>query len=626
MTPLSDGLWPMIVRPGSRIYLGGGPACPIVLREMLLAHALEFGDITIVTELPMGEADWALPRAESVFRVVLPGPDFRPDGSGPHVEHIPCGRWQVGDMLRYSMPPVDVALVSVSKPDSQGYCSLGPGIGAALAACDCARTVVAQMNDQIPRFHGQSYIHVSRIDYFFETSKPLMELAPAPEITPVLRRIGEYAAQLVSDGSTLQAGLDPAVDATLAALSKHRHLGLHTSILSDAHMRLILAGAVDNSMKTLDRGMSVASWIVGSADLYTFAAQNPHINLQPGEYVSHPATLLRQNHLVSINSASAVDTSGRVLVEPNSYETPGASEPDFMRCTALGSDGVSIVVMPSTEGEGSKRRSRIVTRIGNEGRPGAVYVEAHNVVTEFGMANIKSSSIRERTMELIEIAHPDFRDELLTQARQEGTLPSYYRMPPPRPDEERTTASRSITLKDNRRYILRPLRASDEQKLQSFFYTHDEETIQRRYGYAVSRMSPQRAFETACVDQARDLALAIIDMEQDRPAIRAVGRYYLDKKGKAAEMAIVVDQRCRRLGMARTLMDEMIAVALSRSLKRLWAQVDRDNIPMLRLFQQYPVLMEHGDEPNTMRVIVELGVSQPVETTQYSILQRVKEK
>jgi acyl-CoA hydrolase/ribosomal protein S18 acetylase RimI-like enzyme len=598
----------------------------VALRDSLLRHAQEIGDITLITEMSLGAAPWAAPKGESAVRVVLPGPDNRPDGSGTHVEHMPCGRWQVGDMLRYGMPGSDVVLLSVSRPDSQGYCSIGPGVGAALAACECARIVIAQINDQIPRVHGQSYIHSSRIDYYIEGTQELAVLPPSPPLSAPLRRIGEYASQIVPNGSTIQAGLDPAVEAALAALSKHRHLGLHTAVLGDAHMRLILSGAVDNSQKSVDKGMSVASWILGSKELYTFAASNPHLSLQPGEYVSHPTTLLKQNHLVSINPASLVDTSGRVLVEPNAYLRPGAAEPDFMRCTALGSDGTSIVVTPSTIGEGARRRSRIVSRIGPEGRPGAVYVEAHNVVTEFGMANIRASSMRERTMELIEIAHPDYRDELLQQAREDGLLPTYYRLPPQRPNEDSTLASRSVTLRDGRRYVMRPLRASDEQRLQAFFYTHDEETIQRRYGYAVTRMSPQRAFESACVDQTHDLALAILDMEQDRPAIRAVGRYYLDKKGKAAEMAIVVDQRCRRLGMARVLLDEMIAVGLSRGLKRLWAQVDRDNIPMLKLFQQYPASMEHGDEPNTMRVVIELGSSQPPELPQYSILQRVKEK
>jgi acyl-CoA hydrolase/ribosomal protein S18 acetylase RimI-like enzyme len=626
MTPLTDGLWPRIVRPGSKVYLGGGPACPLALRDSLLRHAQEIGDITLITEMPMGPAPWAAPKGESAIRVILPGPDYRPDGSGTHVEHTPCGRWQVGDMLRYGMPGADVVLISASKPDAQGYCSIGPGIGAALAACECAHIVIAQINEQIPRIHGQSYIHNSRIDYFIEATQELAQLPPSPPLSALIRRIGEYAAQIVPNGCTIQAGLDPAVEATLAALTKHKHLGLHTAVIGDAHMRLILSGAVDNSLKTVDKGMSVASWILGSKELYTFAASNPHISIQPGEYVSHPTTLLKQNHLVSINPANVVDTSGRVLVEPNPYLRPGAAEPDFMRCTALGSDGTSIVVTPSTVGEGAHRHSRIVSRIGTEGRPGAVYVEAHNVVTEFGMANIRASSMRERTMELIEIAHPDYRDELLQQAREDGLLPTYYRLPPQRPNEEATLASRSVTLRDGRRYVMRPLRASDEQRLQAFFYTHDEETIQRRYGYAVTRMSPQRAFESACVDQTHDLALAIIDMDQDRPAIRGVGRYYLDKKGKAAEMAIVVDQRCRRLGMARVLLDEMIAVGLSRGLKRLWAQVDRDNIPMLKLFQQYPASMEHGDEPNTMRVVIEQGSPQQQEMPQYSILQRVKEK
>ncbi|MFA5258230.1 MAG: GNAT family N-acetyltransferase [Opitutales bacterium] len=626
MTPLTDAQWTKVVRPGSKVYLGGGAACPLALKDAILKHAQEIGDLTLIHEMPLGPALWASPRLENILRVILPGPDDRPEESGPQVEHTPCGRWQVADMLHQGMPGVDVALISVCPPDEQGFCSMGPGIGAALAACDSAKVIVAQINENIPRVPGQSYIHSSRINFCVEALQDLAELPPGEPIQPIMRRIGEYAAQIVADGSTIQAGLGPAVEATLAALAKHRHLGLHTIVMGDAHMRLIQSGAVDNSRKATDRGVSVASWLLGSKELYKFAANNPHLSIQPGEYVAHPSTLLRQHKLVSINPATAVDTAGRVLVEPNPYGMPGAAEPDFMRRTALGADGISIVVMPSTIGEGPLRRSRIFSRIGFEGNPGAMYVEAQHIVTEYGMANIRASSLRERTMEIIEIAHPDFREELLEQAREDGLLPSYYRLPPPRPNEEQTNASRGMILKDGRRYVMRPLRPGDEQRLQSFFYTHDEETIQRRYGYAVTRMSQQRAFEGACVDQTRDLALALFDMEQARPVIRAVGRFYLDKKGRAAEMAFVVDQRCRRAGMARALLDEMIVVAANRGLKRLWAQVDRDNIPMIKLFQQYPASMEPGDEPNTMRVILELGGQQPPEEPRYSILQRVKDK
>ncbi len=626
MTPLSDTQWIKVIRPGSKVYLGGGAACPRLLKDALLRHAQEIGDLTIIHEMPTGTPLWAAQKHENYLRVLLPGPDGRPFGCGPHVEHLPCGRWQVADLVRQGMPGADVALLSVSAPDSQGFCSMGPGIGAALAACDTAAVIIAQINRNIPRVPGQSYIHSSRITYFIEGDQPLAEGKSVGPLPAIIRRMGEYAAQIIPDGATIQAGLGPVAEAVLNALHKHKHLGMHGTVLGDAHMRLILSGAVDNSRKSTDRGVSVVSWLYGSGELYKFAADNPHISIQPGEYVAHPATILRQHRMASINSAAAVDTAGRVLVEPNVSDMPGAAEPDFMRSAALGPDGMSIVVIPSTVGDGPLRRSRILSRVGFEGNPGAMYVEAHHIVTEYGMANIKASSLRERTMEIIEIAHPDFRSDLLEQARDDGLLPSYYRLPPPRSNEEETTASRGVVLRDGHRYVLRPLRPGDEQRLQAFFYTHDEETIQRRYGFAVTRMSQQRAFESACVDQTHDLALGLFGMEQARPVIRAVARYYLDKKGKGAEMAFVVDQRCRRLGIARLLLEEMIAIAAGRGLKRLWAQVDRDNIPMLKLFQQYPAALEPGDEPNTMRVVMELGGQTPPEGPHYSILQRVKEK
>jgi acyl-CoA hydrolase len=348
----------------------------------------------------------------------------------------------------------------VSPPDAQGYCSLGPSVGGAITAIDEATTVIAQINRGLPRTQGQSFIHSIRIGWFIDQDQVPVPL-PMPQFTPLQRRIGEYAAQFIEDGSTLQASLAAAPQAVLEALADHRRLGLHTPVLSPACMTLILTGAADNSRKTLDPGISVCSWIAGGEDVHLFADGNPHVHLHPIDYVSHPGTLLRQQRLLAINSASAVDLTGYAGFVPGQLERLGA-ETDFM--DAAGSTPVvrRSLPCPPRWGRVKGRRSLIVASLDMAG--GAGRAEAHHVVTEFGVASLRGRSVRQRAMELIQIAHPDFREGLLRQAREAGILSASFNLPPPYEPPGGRIASRAVTLRDGRRYLLRPLKPSDDHR------------------------------------------------------------------------------------------------------------------------------------------------------------------
>lgn len=267
-----------------------------------------------------------------------------------------------------------------------------------------------------------------------------------------------------------------------------------------------------------------------------------------------------------------------------------------------------MIALPSTGiDENGERFSRIAANLPMGAGVGCHRSDVHYLVTEQGIAGLRGRTVQERVQELIQVAHPDYREDLLRSAREHHLLPGYFQLPPPWKESTHGIQIRQLQLKDQKEYVLRPLGPADDRRLQEFFYSHTEETIVRRYGFTVSRMSQERAFELVGINQNKDLALAVVELQGPRQLIHAVGRYYLDRDSKGAEMAFVVSEDKRRLGMASILLKRMIEIATERKLERLWAQVDRDNSPMLTLFRRYQAEESEGDDMHTVNIEIKLG-------------------
>jgi len=279
------------------------------------------------------------------------------------------------------------------------------------------------------------------------------------------------------------------------------------------------------------------------------------------------------------------------------------SQADFLRGAALSPGGRPIVAMRSTStDEQGNSRSNILADLPAGAGIGISRADVHYLVTEFGIATLRGRTVQERVSELIQVAHPRHQEELLEAAHARGLVPKAFRLPPPYEESSDGIKVRKVRLKDEHDYILRPLNPSDDRRLQAFFYSHTEETIIRRYGFTVTRMSRERAFELVGVDQNTDLALGVFELQGPRQVIHAVGRYYLDRNGKSAEIAFVSSEQKRRSGMARCLLERMIEIARKRKVATLWAQVDRDNGPMLKLFRHYGAKELPGDDLHTVRI------------------------
>ncbi len=306
-----------------------------------------------------------------------------------------------------------VALIQVSPPDQHGYCSLGTAVDQNKASAEHAKIVIAEVNDQVPRTHGDTFLHVSQFTHIVEFNHPMLQI-PRPEITGVERSIGENVSTLVRDGDCLQLGIGAIPDALLTFLKDKKNLGIHTEMFSDGVVELFEAGAIDNSKKTLHKGKMVSTFLMGTRKLYDFVDDNPGVLLYPCDYTNDPFVIAQNDNMVSVNSSVEVDFMGQAASESigsRQYSGVGG-QVDFIRGAAASKGGRAILALPSTAGAGDKRVSKIVARLAAGTPVSTSRNDVEFVVTEYGIASLKYKTLRQRAEQLIAIAHPDFRAEL----------------------------------------------------------------------------------------------------------------------------------------------------------------------------------------------------------------------
>ncbi len=413
-----------VIRPGHRVFVHSIAAAPRRLIEAMTARGRELRGVEVVHVHTEGPAPYAAPELAGHFRVnaLFVGANVRAAVQAGRADATPVFLSDVPQLFRDGTLALDVALVTVSPPDRHGYCSLGVSVDTSRAAVQAARTVIAQVNDRMPRSHGDGLVHLDDLDLLVEGSAPIYELArPAP--SPEELAIGRHVAGIVEDGATLQVGIGAIPDAVLSALRGHRRLGIHTEMLSDGVVELVRCGAVTGEEKRVHPGKIVAGFAYGTRTLYDFVDDNPVVSLLDIAYVNDTAVIRRNPRVTAINGAIEVDLSGQVCADSIGeliYSGVGG-QMDFVRGAALSPGGRPIIALPSTTSTGE---SRIVATL----KPGAgvVTTRAHVqfVVTEYGVAALRGRSFRERAVALAAIAHPRHRDGLLAEARRRfGSVP-----------------------------------------------------------------------------------------------------------------------------------------------------------------------------------------------------------
>lgn len=585
MKPMDPQDWPRVVRPGSRVFIGGGASVPFALVASFLEAAPSFKDVELVHIHGLGETPWIDPKYADVLRTnsFFLTPTLREAVERGQADYTPCPMSEVASLFENGPLPLDVALIHVSPPDENGDCSLGVSVDVVRSAARCARVVIAQINPKMPRTCGDTRISTRRIDYFLAASAAL-PAAPKAVLDERHERIGRYAAQLIDDGATLQLGLGNTPQAVARALGKHKHLGIHSGLFNDVLMDLVKRGVVDGSRKTYQPGKIIASHIVGSRAIYQFVDGNKDIELHPSDWVNDPWRIARNERMVAVNGAREIDLTGQVVRDSSGHRFYGGigALQDFIRGAGRSKGGRPIIALTSTADDDG--RSRIVAGLESGSGVCTGRGDVHYVVTEFGVASLHGRSIRERVARLVEIAHPDHRESLLAGARTRGWLPRFFTMPSTETGVSGDGVESAWIGFRKQRFLLRPLHPSDMRALQEFFYSHDEETVRLRYGYQRDRMSGESAYKLAAVDQRRDLALALFEETHGRQELRAIGRYYLEEDGGRAEVAFVVHEDYRHLGMAGFLLGELATIAKRRKVGAFWASVLPENRAMAGLF------------------------------------------
>jgi acetyl-CoA hydrolase len=409
------------IQSGNRVYLGGGAGVPKELINGLIRRASDLRDVELTHILTFADAPYVEPQYQDAIRVnaLFIGPNVRKAVHTGLADFTPVFLSEIPDLFRNGLLPIDVALISLSLPDEHGFCSFGVEVGTSKPAAESARTIVAEVNRQMPRTLGDSFIHVSRLHHIVEVDYPLPD-APQGGSSERHLRVGQHIAEMIPDGATLQMGIGSIPDAVLQNLGSHRDLGVHTELFSDGIIDMVETGVITCSRKTFHPGKIIAGFLFGSKRLYEFAHNNPIIELHPTDYVNDPFNIAQNENMVAINSALQVDLTGQVCADslgPQIFSGVGG-QVDFIRGAARSKGGLPIVAFLSTAKEDAI--SRIVPML-NEGA-GVVTTrnDVHYVVTEYGVASLYGKTVRHRAKELINIAHPKFRDELTAAARELG--------------------------------------------------------------------------------------------------------------------------------------------------------------------------------------------------------------
>ena len=412
------------IQSGQQLYLQCAAATPEVLLAALVARAPELRDVAIVDLHTEGPGPHLAPEMAPHFRhrALFIGPNARRAVNEGRADFVPVFLSDVPSLFTTGALPLDAVFINVTPPDSHGFCSLGVSVEAMHAAIGSATTVIAQLNSAMPRTLGESFVHVSQIDLAVEVDEPVHEVA-RPVIGDVERRIGAYIADLVVDGATLQLGIGAIPTATASFLDGKKDLGIHTEMFTDAVVDLVESGVVTGAAKARNRGKIVTAFMMGTRHLYEFADDNPMVEMRPVDFTNDTHVIRSFANFTAINSAIEVDLTGQVVADSighRMYSGVGG-QMDFIRGAALAEGGRPIIALPSTAGSGGAT-SRITPAL-KEGA-GVVTTRAHvrTVVTEYGVAELWGKSLRERARALIAVAHPDHRDRLAYDARQQYDL------------------------------------------------------------------------------------------------------------------------------------------------------------------------------------------------------------
>lgn len=575
------------IKPGQRVFVSTGCAQPASLLNALVERSATLVDTEIVHLLTQGDAPYADRRLTRHFRVnsffiSQNVRDVIQDGLG---DYTPIFLSDIPRLFTSGQLPLDVALIQVTPPDERGMCSLGISVDIVKSAMENASLVIAEVNPQMPRTLGNSFVSVHDIDVLVPVDKPILEV-PVAEPKEENEKIGQYIAALIEDGSTIEFGIGAIPQAVVPFLKDRKDLGIHTEMFTDSIIDLIDSGAVTGNLKTMDRGKITASFCMGSKKLYDYIDNNPNFAFHPTEHVNDPFVIGAQHKQVAINVALEIDLTGQVCADSlgsNFYSGIGG-QVDFNRGAARSDGGKAIIALPSTAKDGTI--SRIRPTLSNGAGVVTTRGDVHYVVTEYGVAYLHGKSVQERAIALISIAHPKFRAELTRAAVDAKILRPEYAEVEGKIVVGPPEFSSSYVLKDGTLLNFRPMHPTDEPRLTELFHALSKETIYYRFMSQVKFVQRRVIQNFVFINHRTDVAIVATVPEAHGEDIIAIGRYYLDEKTNLAEIAFVVRDSWQNKGIGTALFKHLTLIARRNGIAGFTAEVLKTNRAMLRVINK----------------------------------------
>jgi acyl-CoA hydrolase/ribosomal protein S18 acetylase RimI-like enzyme len=586
------------VHPGARIFIGTACAEPQYLVRTFInyiqSHPHALFDAELIHVWSLGITPYTDERFRDNFRLnsFFIGNSIRDAVNSARADYTPLSLSTVPDLFRKGMIPLDIALVQTSLPDEDGKVSLGISVDIIKAAVESSSIVVAQINSHMPFVRGDGIISMEDLDFIVPRDEPLLEYGDAVP-GDMVQRIGRHVARIVEDGATIQVGYGSIPNAVIANLGDKKHLGLHSELFSDGVAELMRRDVIDNSRKTVDPGLAVASFCMGRRDTYEFLDRNSSVEFRSIDYTNDPLVIARQRGMTAINSCLEIDLTGQATAESlgGAFYAGIGGQTDFMRGALLAPRGRTILALPSTSRDG--RFSRITPRL----NPGAGVTlnrsDVRYVVTEYGIAYLHGKNIRERAMDLISIAHPKFRPWLIDEAKKQSLIFKDQAFVPGEYPEALETCKITRT---GLRILLRPVKISDEPLLKDFFYSLSDKSMYLRFASARKDMPHQRLQEFVAVDYTRNMVILALVGQEENYSVVGLGQYIMDEKNHTAEVALVVRDNYQGQGVGRELQAYLTYLARKSGLLGFTAEVLENNEAALSLLKNmgYEVVSKEG--------------------------------
>ena len=580
------------INPGDRIFIDSGCAEPIDLTAKLIEFGRELPDVEILHFLSLSDLDYyeTAGGIEDLFRhnAFFIGKSLRKYVLMGQADYTPMLLSEIPQLFKLGRIHLDTALIQVSPPDKYGFCSYGINVDIVKPICEAAEYVVAEINPKMPRTLGDSFIHMDDIDAFILSDHDIIEFN-YEKSGDVEKKIANFVASLIEDESTIQMGIGTIPNAVTLELEEKRDLGVHSEVFSDGIVDLIEKGVVTCKKKTIHKDKIICSFVMGSRRLYDFVDDNPMVEFHPCDYTNDPYIISQNKKQVAINAAITVDLTGQVNADSlgHQFYSGIGGQVDFVRGAGRAEEGKPIMVLPSTA---TLKDGTVVSRIVPFLEPGSGVVitrgDIHYVVTEWGIAYLYGKSVRERTLEMINIAHPDFREELLNHAKKWKYVYTDQKLPISidgrisiYPEKYETF----LKLENDKTIKIRPVKPTDERMIQELHYSLDEKDRYLRFFTPMKDFRHKKIQPMVNIDYSTDMILVGEYSEKGEERIVAMGAFFKTPQPSVAELAFVVHEEWRGLGITKFLLDYLVKIGKELNYRTFIGSILLENKPMLHI-------------------------------------------